>query len=146
MLPVSNDNRDTKANEGAVHMYESIYRPLSANDPCWGDATENGTYSYARYGYLRPSGGPNVPDVIAQGYADNNNCKIWKRIQVDFDSAERTIASNLDWVINYKKHVMVTPTSGYNNIKVASDYNGASLSMYNIVVGNGVAGVLLRVV
>ena len=134
-LPYATEvNRSSKVTEGMLHMYENIYRPVSSNDPCWLDATGNGLYSYPRYGYLRPS--------KDNQYHKNTNCSSWQRIQIDFDSIEHAVASNLDWFINYKKHVLVVPNYAYSNLKVAANYHGASLSIFNITVGNGVAGLV----
>ncbi len=120
-----------RAQEGAILMYENIYRPQHSDDDCWSDS-EGEQYGYARYGYLRPSKN--------SSYRWKSNCSNWVRIRVDFDSREQAIAENMSWLISYKKFILITPNSIYGNKKVAYNHHGASLGIFNIAVGNGLRG------
>ena len=123
--------KSSPAEEGAVLVYENIYRPRRQGDPCWSNSGGD-DYGYARYGYLRPS--------KSFAYPWNSNCSRWARIRVDFDSREQAIAENISWLISYKKFVLITPNSVYGNKKIAFNHHGASLGIFNIAVGNGLQG------
>ena len=123
--------KSSSAEEGAVLMYENIYRPRRQGDPCWSNSGGD-DYGYARYGYLRPS--------KSFAYPWNSNCSKWARIRVDFDSREQAIAENISWLISYKKFVLITPNSVYGNKKIGFNHHGASLGIFNIAVGNGLQG------
>ncbi|MFO1470564.1 MAG: hypothetical protein U1F27_05935 [Turneriella sp.] len=119
------------AGDGNYHIYERVYRPLSASDPCWVDS-QGSTYGYARYGYLRPHNN--------QSYWDNNGCLTWTKVRVDFDTMEEAVRANVEWVLKYKKYVFVIPMWGYTNMNILIN-NGASFSVFSTINANGLYGV-----
>ena len=139
----------SRSQEGAILMYESIYRPEKSGDPCWVDSG-GPRYGHARYGYLRPS-----KDSTHQ---NNSLCGVWEKIQVDFDSREQAVAQNIRWLIYHKKFVLITPNYIFSNKKVGKNVNinlgfvkikigssshaGASFALFNIAVGNGLQGLV----
>ena len=127
---IGNNNRDSGGN---YHFFEQIYRPMSANDPCWSDSLGS-TYGYAKYGYLRPSN--NIH------YTDNTLCRQWEKVRVDFDSVDYAVRNNVNWLFYKKKYVFVIPIYGFAGLSLYGLKNeGASFSVFATIVANGVIGV-----
>ena len=139
MYPLGNNGSNidwaspSRSKEGAVLMYENIYRPEKLGDPCWEDSG-GPQHGHARYGYLRPS--------KSATHQNNSLCANWKKIQVDFNSREQAIAQNIRWLIYHKKFVLITPNYTYSNYRVSffRTSHGASVALFSIAVGNGLQG------
>ncbi|MCX7632193.1 MAG: hypothetical protein N2Z22_02535 [Turneriella sp.] len=116
---------------GNYHIYEKIYRPRNASDPCWVESQGN-TYGYPRYGFIRPQNNTS--------YWDNSNCASWQKIRIDFDTRDEAIRANIEWVLKDKKYIFVIPMHGYTNMWTLWD-NGASFAVFTTIHGNGLWGV-----
>lgn len=126
------DKTESATSSSNLHIYEKIYRPSPA-EPCYGEASENGKFAYARWGYLRPSNDP--------GYANNANCSSWEKIQVDFDDRESAIVANARWLLLHKKLTLVIPTGGADT-NVAATGNMISLAAWSVNMANGLLGLM----
>lgn len=114
-----------------LHIYEKIYRPIHSTDPCFAEASEDGRYPYARWGYLRPSN--------AASYHNNTNCTAWEKVQVDFDDRESAIIENARWLLQYKKLTIIIPSTG-SDMTVGGDH--LSLAVWSVNQANGLLGVM----
>ncbi len=121
------------ANEGVFKMYENIYRPMKLSDHCWGHAG-GGNHGYTLYAYLRPS--------KDRRYRNSSHCASWTRIKVDFDTKEEAILANLEWLIHYKKFVVIIPNYILGNKKVGANFYGTTMASFTITIGNGVSGLI----
>ncbi len=121
-----------KAGNGNYHIYERIYRPRNAGDPCWADSTAGG-YSYPRYGYIRPQND--------QNYWNISNCASWPKERIDFDTRDEAIRANIEWVLKYKKYIFVIPMHGYTAQNYLLVHPGASFAVFSTIHGNGLWGV-----
>lgn len=118
---------------GSYHMYEMIYRPMTASDPCWAVAQGN-IYGYARYGWLRQSNTTNYATLSSV----TNNCDPSIMVRLDFDTRDEAIRANVEWVLKYKKYIFVIPIS---SASAATFWQAASFSVFSSIVANGLWGV-----
>ncbi len=118
---------------GNYHMYEMIYRPMSAADACWVEAQGN-TYGYARYGWQRPSNNTNYTNLNTV----TGNCDINTAVQLDFDTRDEAIRANIEWVLKYKKYIFVIPISSASS---ATLWQAASFAVFSTINANGLWGV-----
>ncbi|MCS6985443.1 MAG: hypothetical protein NZM25_10020 [Leptospiraceae bacterium] len=132
--PSQDKNGDIISGEGKYHVYERIYIPRNPGDPCYMDSRTDGvnTYSYPRFGYIRPSNN--------QNYHNNSYCTSWPKVQIDFDTLEEAITANLEWLLKYKKYTFVIPMSGDTDL-CTGFCNGAAFAVISTINANGIYGV-----
>lgn len=118
---------------GNYHMYEMIYRPMSAADQCWVEA-QGSTYGYARYGWIRPSNDTAYTNLNTV----TNNCDINTAVRLDFDTRDEAIRANIEWVLKYKKYVFVIPISSASS---ATAGQAAAFAVFSSINANGLWGV-----
>lgn len=118
---------------GNYHMYEMIYRPMSASDPCWVES-QGSTYGYARYGWARPSNNTGYTNLTTV----TGGCNINTAIRLDFDTRDEAIRANVEWVLKYKKYIFVIPISSSSPMTI---WQGASFAVFSTINANGLWGV-----